>query len=95
MNDIDKWCAEQCGVEEIIENMKYGFSLNGRYYEYQWTIQDPRCREIVRERFFPSAHYLRMPNGVMTLHVNCGGIHYNTKGKTIAEAEIACITAIW
>jgi len=98
---VDQWAAEQCGVEifpfptdKIVFYHLY-WSFKDTNYEYPWTIQDPRCREIVREHFKLSTiyRYWVMPTEMVyeTTTRNC--IKY--EGKTIAEAEIACITAIY
>ena len=57
MEEIDKWAAEQCGVGFTTNHKKqvvawFTGSIDERvYWEFEWTIQDPRCREIVREHF--------------------------------------------
>ncbi len=93
MNEIDKWTAEQCGV------IPYHDPPEGDYWEvfmtpdgithrYRWTIKDPRCREIVREHFHLRTYF-------RNTWCCCEDLTSHTyTGKTIAEAEIACITAI-
>jgi hypothetical protein len=91
MSDIDKWCAEQCGVDYPI------FTLN-RELSIRFTIQDPRCREIVREHFKIDIRYTTKHEWHCTAIVGKATTDYHFyegTGKTIAEAEIACITAIW
>ena len=61
----------------------------------EWTISDPRCRELVRERFKLST--LIYDNGEC---VSFQMPYDLTKAKedyknTIAEAEIACIVSIY
>jgi len=99
MKDINKFYAEKCGVTTRINNIKeLCFQTEWGNYTV-WTIQDPRCREIIRERF-----KLDTLLGIRSKSLNtwvcerlsdsgnliCGG-----KGKTIAEAEIACLTEIY
>ena len=97
MNDIDKWCAEQCGVNIIYSMTDYPYwNYKGVNYEYDWTITDPQCREIVRERF----RILTSPASNSNLWVSesrpfISGKELPYPSKTIAEAEIACITAIY
>ena len=95
--NIDKWCAEQCGVQ--IEFVDY-FSIPTDHknirdgYQFTWTIFDPRCREIVREHFliemcrvsgsWTAFKYLIDEDASIEGH-----------GKTIPEAEIECINAIY
>ena len=89
MNDLDKWAAEQCGVELNLVSSKALLWFGNTATGYQWTIQDPRCREIVREHF-----------KIDTREYYQGGWQcaaediYPPIGQTIAEAEIACIKAI-
>ena len=97
MNDIDKYFAEHCGVEIKTHAPHHEVEMYARMKGVweEWTISDPRCREVCRERFFHSAHYLMMPDGVMRLHIIVLEKHYNGVGKTIAEAEIACLQSIY
>lgn len=101
MSEIDKWAAERCGVElaEITNDDRRWYRRKGKYFE--WTIEDPRCREIVREHFRIETRdrvdswlavqlkWSKHPDYPETVVCPSG------QGKTIAEAEIACITAIW
>ena len=96
MNDIDKFCAEQCGIEISAEPLKvYGYEIvnwSDLGLPRFWSIKDPRCREIVREHFgittqiMSGSEWVALAPGVPTQVEH---------GKTIAEAEIECITAIW
>ncbi len=96
MNEIDKWLAGQCGVW-----IDAGYWIhNSIEFRGQWTIQDPRCREIVRERFkietYPT-HDESAWTSTAPKEPNSGSnvYEYEAEGKTIPEAEIACITAIY
>lgn len=97
---IDEWAAEQCGVEfgELDPEGECWYYPNDRYiYELgEWTIKDPRCREIVREHFkiwtgYGPIGFDRMGWQACTAYNKLT----NYYGNTIDEAEIACITAIF
>ena len=105
--NIDQWAAEQCGV-------RVGMTNDGRLVPHEsksmykiafWTINDARCREIVREHFkittmYRPAGWVAMQNK-WTKRINIAAdqddryICLSGIGKTIAEAEIACIKAIY
>mgnify|MGYP001817531438 CR=1 FL=1 len=91
---VDEWTAEQCGfcIMTGLDDKEYFYRPNTTEppYDFEWTIKDPRCREIVREHF-----------KIDTREYYAGGwqsiaedIHPPI-GKTIAEAEIACIQVIY
>jgi len=96
MNDIDKFCADQCDVELNNEGMVVSWPGFGTTIAdvNLWTIQDPRCREIVREHFriemcrvadsWIAFQYLIEEDASIEGH-----------GKTIAEAECNCIQQIY
>ena len=85
MNDIDKWYAEQCGVD--LDDL-------GDYFAdracIRWTISDPRCREVCRERFNV---YTDKVNGKWSAHQHLETDRYYD--DSIAEAEIACLQSIY
>ena len=96
MKDIDKWFAEQCSVE--IEGF-YGWfqMIDGEPVKdgQHWTIHDPRCREVIREKFrlktvwFGTGWFCHMMDEFNSFaDVTC-------RGKNIAEAETACCEAIY
>ena len=100
MEEIDKWAAEQCGVGFTTNHKKqvvawFTGSIDERvYWEFEWTIQDCRCREIVREHFELNTQFRpALPKA----RVFCYSAKYDVSeaGKTIAEAEIACIKEIY
>lgn len=82
MNNINKYFAEQLGVQAN------GLLIDSYYAD--WTISDPRCREVIREKF-----------GISTIVFDNGQARTTWKDymsdikRTIAEAEIACLTAIY
>lgn len=96
MNDIDKWTAEQCGVELTNDGMVISWpGFDAVIADVNlWTIKDPRCREKVRESFRIETVFIDDASGY-------GWISSNyipwvpSLCKTIAEAEIACIKAIY
>jgi len=96
MNDIDKWYAEQCGVNYNdngwCENVEFPTWCTTR-----WTIKDPRCREVCREG-------LEITTDRLNKNISIGfdkWCAYDERGeivcsgKTIADAEIACLIAIY
>ena len=98
MSEINRWTADQCGVQL---QEPHNYVIDNRSGEYWtlgelWTIEDPRCREIVREHFHIATNSYTLPNGWGWHSTGLGSpaetIRYY---KTITEAEIACITAIW
>ena len=110
--NIDKWCAEQCGVKETTTNSDSvlyseteAWFHNGVWRNNdKWTIEDPRCREIVREHFFIDTLTVAEPfrtNDGNKWNTYCfkpsatGSYCVSATGKTIAEAEIECINAIY
>lgn len=82
---LDEWSTEQCGVDSI-------------------NLKNANDREIVREHFkittmYRPAGWIAMQNK-WTQKINIAAdeddsyVCLNGMGKTIAEAEIACISAI-
>ena len=99
MNNLDKWAAEQCGVgftknhHKVIVAWFTGDIDNREYRNYEWTLNDARCREIVREHFLIDTNEYGQhweASGAFT----AGSCISTGRGKTIAEAELACIRKI-
>ena len=93
--NIDKWFAEKCGVHDGFKScISWVYGIN--QYNYEWTISDPRCREIIREKFKTHTYW---DTDMFVCHYSKNGITDKNSitdyGKTIAEAEIACLTAIY
>jgi len=103
--ELDKWAAESCGVfvqersrGQVNEYFEYDNGVDGTtIIEDFWTLSDARCREIVREYFIITTRPVRKGESWFAssdkekehgVEVIC------VIGKTIAEAEIACIAAI-
>ena len=66
------------------------------HIEDDFDITDPRCREIVREKFrictsptHPNMFYARAYRAPSTV------IQNSTRAKTIESAELACLVAIY
>ena len=108
MKDIDNWFADQCGVETYddfgVPYPEYYFIKDGREFQYLWTIHDPRCREVIREKFWLCTNRAGNSTALMDgKYWICSSsnnqirriIKIGLRGKTIAEAEIACCEAIY
>ena len=97
MNDIDKYFAEQCGVE--LRAGKYGVMF---YKGYPWSIKRADCREIVRERFKIITNYSEADKKYVSFPHSCT-LDFSKDlprfctgvGKTISDAEIACLQSIY
>ena len=93
MNELDKWAAEQCGVDIQHSN---SWSMNDnigglpKFRMYPWTLSDPRCMQVFRERFEIETTRTRGQWAASTTK----DIFVFDFGKTIAEAEMACANAI-
>ncbi len=99
MNDINKWYADKCGVTEEINADEGDFCwYTDTHITYggKWTISDPRCREIIREKFSVDTNYDRYSNlwEAMTYDNEDDPIFIST-GATIAEAEKSCLQEIY
>ena len=91
IEQVNAYMAEKCG---ITKTNAYGFPMyeSGAHLLEMFDIRDPRCREIVREKFGVSTI---KHNDQFECYVDNGtGALLRNSGKTIADAEIACITAI-
>lgn len=96
VNELDKWSAEQCGVElgRVDDYEKPVWFYPDDKYTYEdgeWTLSDSRCMQVFRERFnittmyvCPWHSYRESEKGRVVHH-----------GKTILEAELACAQAIY
>ena len=95
--EMNKWFAEKCGV--AIEGNEEYPELDDKIYRSDdcsiWTISDPRCREIIRERFkviTDISYSHNEPTGfICHQHLHTQGV----RGESIEEAEIACCLAIY
>ncbi|MDC0529234.1 hypothetical protein OAO19_03085 [Gammaproteobacteria bacterium] len=88
MNDLDKWSAEQCGIE---------YSTFDGFFKHQgkeFTLSDPRCMQIFREKFEIWTNKDCAHNWMCEI-VHDGETIVRTLGQTISEAEMACAEAIY
>lgn len=107
MKELDIWAAEKCAND--IEIMEYrgrrGIEINdfnSRINQFvTWTLLDARCRAIFWEWYLSQkeAWYFSLEignvRGGKSFEVMRQFDHlHHGKGKTIEEAEIACIQAI-
>jgi len=83
IQQANKILADACGVEYSIFDGMY------KWQGSEWTIKDPRCREVVRWKFKLKTQFLV---GVWSCTTNDRLGDFI--GKTIAEAEIACMIKI-
>ena len=93
MNDVDRWAAEQCGItlysiadDYMNEDSDYTW-INGA--NVKWTIQDPRCREVIFDSLIETEKYRSIIEKFTYYWV------YKRKYLTKQEYEIACIQAIY
>ena len=88
---IDEWLADKCGIryDEAFGTIYYN-GKNGLEGDI-WTIDDPGCREIIREKFGISTEY----DLLGTWTVGNAGEGVFCQGETIEEAELACLQAIY
>ncbi len=104
MNDINKWYADKCHI--ALDFIKYSGEPEHKRYEhffyigdklevndrsYPWDISDPRCREIIREKFQIINNYDGLGTWIAETFT---GLGFSAKG-TIAEAELSCLQAIY
>lgn len=86
---VDQWAAEQCGVSY---KRYYEWLQPGDYQTFDITKASDR--EIVREHFGIYTRPCKDDRSEWTC-ISLLIDDVQEWGKTIAEAEIACITAIW
>ena len=103
LEKANKWSADKYGFtvgrnpyDNLDTQLYYRpVRLEKQAYGHVWTILDPRCREIIREQL-----------GISTISNHAQAIDsddvfywaenakYSGNGKTIEEAECACIIVI-
>ena len=88
MNDIDKWTAEQCNIP--YSNFDEMYKYAGR----EWTIEDPRCREIFRNWWIGQDvnNAVVFENGSVSYFRD---YYYGQGDPFTGENEERCITAIY
>ena len=90
MNDLDKWSAETCNVS-IISTGGWVAPYLSETVLSEWTLSDPRCMQVFRERFKMNTVYSDSCMAFVLIEEK----YYSALGKTIAEAEMACAKAIY
>ena len=90
--DINKWSADKCGVtfKDGQFTKAYYWCINDEIQGSDWSIYKPDCMEIIREKFKIDTEY----NHDDELWISNAGYGIG-RGKTIKEAELACLTAIY
>jgi hypothetical protein len=95
--DINKIMAEKCGVVITDNPDAPSWSVpqyNGWLQVFrEWDIENPLCREVVREHFRIDTMPTRNGNGDKVWRCTRNGANV-VYGKTIAEAEIAVINKL-
>jgi len=82
----NKLMARECGVELLVHCHSPYYKFNDIKYGWEFSIEDPRCREIIREKFnITTQKYF---GHTWDSYSNVLDVKEQT-GKTIAEAEIA------
>ncbi|MBT8449508.1 MAG: hypothetical protein KJO69_07455 [Gammaproteobacteria bacterium] len=99
MKDIDIWAAELCKIKFSLKETGFPgvYFYDGKWFPDKWTIEDPRCREIVREKLLIHTFYFDRKwraNGSIPMDDLASWCVFG-KGTSIKEAEIACITDIY
>ena len=88
MDKQSKHFADKCGVPY----------KSAHWYGGHFNIKDPRCREIIREKYKIDTLAIAENLRPVTKHLwesYCFEPAVKGTGKTIAEAEIACLEAIY
>jgi hypothetical protein len=85
MKDINEWYAEKCGIKKHTAMYK------------DFSIKHCSDREIIREMLNICTTAHRLEEGSNDIRWFTRDMEYNhcVSGKTIAEAEIACLEAIY
>ncbi len=97
MNNINKWYADKCGIEliEHFSEILYTSPMDDNVND-TWTISDPRCREIIREKFrITTMIACNVLYVSFLMPFDLIGIYENACFKTIEEAELALLQAIY
>jgi len=101
MNDIDKWFADKCGIDtchNIYDNMDDNLYISGSRGYGIWSINDPKCREIIREKFALSMDAVEYDSSELRTDFCCDSKVLDITGgyyHSIKEAECACLLAIY
>lgn len=97
MKDINSYFAEKCDVITPTITYKnrhdYWWKLGGVVHNRKWDIKRADCREIIREKVHVET--FRFGGGWRAENWKAGTIIGEGKGKTIADAEVNCLKAIY
>ena len=96
--NINEWFAKQCGVKYLNRYKAYGMLDPTQKDELglyiKWDIKDPRCMQVVREKFLLSTNMKE--DGTAYCYEKGGYVDEgNGWGDTIPKAEYACCEAIY
>jgi hypothetical protein len=100
IDKLNKWTADKLAIylykpKEVNEHGYYFYNkVDMRDCDYEWTMQDARCREIVREHFKVDTTWTTDNDWYCFVELDKDDYLVEERGKTIADAEIACIKAI-
>lgn len=94
----NKVMAKECGVElDILQCAPpwFEWKFKHKIHTSKWTIEDARCREIIREKFQLTTDIRQDGSRYCYPRLDIDkAIAWLGNGKTIVEAEIACIIEI-
>jgi hypothetical protein len=89
-NKINQWYAEQVGVRITEVSSDYLLYRNDETLWNEWTIKDPRCRQICREKYKIGVNY----DGHKWWAESDGFVSL-VFGDSIEEVELSCLVAIY
>ena len=100
MFDIDKWFADKCGIVFNKSRDEFGIDIDIKSRitnlnivgDTIWSIQDPRCMEVIREKFKIETLYGYAEESWFAESERKAD---KGRGKTIEDAEIATCKAIY
>ena len=106
IDSLDKWAAEQCGVytTNYAEQSVHNVAASWVYYDSDgncisvlspWTLSDPRCMQVFRERFRVDTTWTTNNDWYCFVELGKDDYLVEERGKTIAEAEMAGAKAIY
>ena len=98
--ELDQWAAEKIGLTVYVhQDGRIKVLTIPKHWKFDkgiFTLSDARCREIVREHFEISTNRGHWNDGIEVDHwySTTEDNKFEADGKSIEEAEIACIAAI-
>ena len=97
LNKINEITAKACGVEIRTDTYLYDdaciyFYIGKQEYNFEWTIEDVRCREIFRNWWLAQDdNAVLFESNLVTYFTD---YNYGQGNAVCRENEMACITAI-